>query len=80
MKGAKRILSQHHPLLIFEFGNGASEFYKAEPAELYEFLEQLNYGIYTLDQFIENRKPLTKKEYKDIYNEGSDYYFVARSN
>ena len=80
LKGAQRILSASHPLLIFEFGNGASEFYKAQPAEFYDFLVNLGYKIYTLDRFVDVKDALSKEEFEKIYTVGSDYYFVARSN
>lgn len=80
LKGAHRILSEHNPLLIFEFGNGASEFYKAEPAEFYSFLDTYGYQIYTLDRFVDGQKALSEKEFEQIYDTGSDYYFVARAN
>jgi len=79
LKGAQRILSDHHPLLIFEFGNGASEFYKAEPADFFEFLNRNGYQIYTLDRFVGAKNELTIQEFELAYSTGSDYYFVAQS-
>ncbi len=79
LKGAQRILSDYHPLLIFEFGNGASEFYKADPADFFEFLTKKNYQIYTLDRFIGAKNELSKREFESAYSTGSDYYFVAKS-
>lgn len=80
LKGAERILSNYHPLLVFEFGNGASEYYKAKPAEFFDYLKRFGYQLYTLDRFVDKKDSLTKKEFKETYKTGSDYYFVARSN
>lgn len=76
--GAERILIENHPLLIFEFGNGASEYYEAKPEVFYHYLDKYSYGIFTLDRFIENKPALALEEFLKIYNEGSDYYFVAK--
>jgi FkbM family methyltransferase len=76
--GAERILKEDHPLLIFEFGNGASEFYEAKPQEFYEYLKRFGYEVYTLDKFVNKQKSLSRGEFETTYREGSDYYFVAK--
>lgn len=78
LQGAERILQNDHPLMIFEFGNGASEFYEAKPSTFFNYLSKFNYGIYTLDRFTKNQQALSLKEFEKIYDEGSDYYFVAK--
>tara|TARA_B100000508_G_scaffold48272_1_gene37471 strand:- start:12522 stop:13238 length:717 start_codon:yes stop_codon:yes gene_type:complete len=78
LKGSSRILDKDHPLLIFEFGNGASEFYHAQPENFFDYLADFNYGIFTLERFIDKQKPLTRAEFKTVYKNGSDYYFVAK--
>lgn len=78
LKGAERTLKQHRPLLIFEFGNGASEFYDSSPADFFNFLYALDYKIYTLDRFLNQSTQLSREQFQEIYQAGSDYYFVAK--
>jgi hypothetical protein len=77
-KGAPHILSNDKPLLIFEFGKGASEYYGTMPHHLFDFLSSLDYALWTLGDFWENKKPLDAAQLKKVYESGSDYYFVAR--
>ena len=78
LKGAQHILSNDKPLLIFEFGKGASEYYGTMPHHLFDFLSSLDYALWTLGEFWENKKPLDAMQLKQTYESGSDYYFVAR--
>ncbi len=78
LKGAVHILSNDKPLLIFEFGKGASEYYGTMPHHLFDFLHALNYSLWTLSNFWENKEPLNATQLKQVYESGSDYYFVAR--
>ena len=80
LKGATAILTADKPLLIFEFGKGASEYYGTMPHHMLEFLEQHQYSIWTLSDFWQKKSPLKGDQLKTIYEEGSDYYFVAGFN
>ncbi len=77
LKGATTLLTKDKPLLLFEFGKGASEFYGTMPHHMFELLDGLNYSIRTLDGFWKNASALTNEQLKMIYESGSDYYFVA---
>jgi len=77
LKGATRILTADKPLLIFEFGKGASEYYGTMPHHMHELLQSHNYELRTLTNYWLNKAPLTTEELKTVYEKGSDYYFVA---
>jgi len=77
LRGAQSLLSSDHPVLIFEFGKGASEFYGTMPHHMMELLQSLNYAMWTLGGFWKKSAPLTTAELEKIYTSGSDYYFVA---
>jgi FkbM family methyltransferase len=80
LKGSKRILSNDKPFIIFEFGLGASDYYDVNPHDLFNFFEEFNYSIYTLDEFIKGRKKLSMETFIKIYNNNTDYYFLAKPN
>ncbi len=80
LKGAHQLLSNDKPLLIFEFGKGASEYYGTMPHHLFDFLSAVNYSIWTLGDFWKGNAPMGSEHLKQTYESGSDYYFVARFN
>ncbi|MFM7233962.1 MAG: FkbM family methyltransferase [Flavobacteriales bacterium] len=80
LKGASRILAADKPLLIFEFGKGASEYYGTMPHHMHELLQAHGYELRTLDDYWKNRAALNAEELKSVYDNGSDYYFVANAS
>jgi FkbM family methyltransferase len=78
LQGAKRIITENKPYIIFESGKGASDRYGTNGASLYEFLvEQCCLEINTLDGFLLGRVGLAKKNLIDIFDETERYYFIA---
>lgn len=77
MKGATSILKKDKPVLIFECGRGASEFYGTKPEDVFGFLEELQYKIFTLNGYLDTKQPLQKNEFLSLFNTGTEYYFVA---
>lgn len=77
LKGAKNLLNTHHPILVFECGIGASEFYGTKPTDLFQFLADLNYKTSTLRAYMQQGKPLTISEFENAFNKNTDYYFIA---
>ena len=77
LKGAKKILQNHHPILVFECGIGASEFYGTKPKEIFQYLTDLNYNISTLGAFMKQSAPLTISEFENAFINNTDYYFIA---
>lgn len=77
LSGSERILRQHNPIVIFEYGLGASDFYGTKPEMMFGFFEATNYGIFLLGDFIKDKPPLDQASFSKQYNERLNYYFVA---
>lgn len=78
LKGAKKTILKNAPIIIFECGKGASEFYGTTPDTIYNFVtKELNLEISTLESFLSNKKSLSSNSFSDFYTNGSEYYFVA---
>ncbi len=78
LKGAKQLLKASKPVIVFECGLGASDFYGTEPADLYSFITiEVGLKISLLKSFIQASSPLTIQEYKMYFNSGKEYYFIA---
>jgi FkbM family methyltransferase len=77
LRGALSLIAGDNPVLIFEFGKGASEYYGTMPHHMMDLLQSINYAMWTLGGFWKKKDPLTTAELEKIYTSGSDYYFVA---
>lgn len=78
LKGASQILTTSKPLVIFEFGKGASDFYNTQPADVFNFLSvKMGLNIYTLQSFVSNKVALTESELYNLYETNKEYYFIA---
>jgi len=77
LKGAVEILKKHKPILVFECGKGASEFYGTKPEEIFVFLESFGYATSTLKAFSRNEGALLKEQFVELFERGDEYYFVG---
>lgn len=78
LKGSKELLIRNKPLIVFEFGLGASEYYETTPADIFDFIcNVIGHRIYTLKSFLKGGSPLSLDQFDDIFNTNKEYYFVA---
>ena len=76
LKGASRVL-QNQPTVLFEFGLGASDYYNTQPEDIFKLFNNHQLNIYTLDDYVHNKMPLTLQRFKDYYSNNTEYYFIA---
>lgn len=79
LKGAENILRRCHPVLLFEFGRGASDQYGVGPEILFPWLQEKGYSLYTLNGYLLKNRPLSASDFEQLYFSGREYYFVARA-
>jgi len=78
MQGGVKTISRSQPIIIFEFGMGAAEFYGSKPGALYQFLNQeCNLSVSTLKGLLNHSKSLTERDFQKLFENGEEYYFVA---
>jgi len=77
LKGAEKVIESFKPVVIFEFGKGASDFYNTTPKDIYNFFEDKNMKINTLKGWLNKKNPLTLDSFEEIYNCNKEYYFIA---
>jgi FkbM family methyltransferase len=78
LKGAEKTLKKYSPVIIFEFGLGASDHYNVNPSEFFEFLSTTcNYQLFLLDAFLTDKPSITKTKFLEVYNNNKEYYFIA---
>lgn len=79
LKGAEKTLSKFTPIVIFEFGLGAADYYNVKPEDVWDYFESMKYSIFTLKSFVSRKNSLKEKEFTRLYNSNKEYYFVAKS-
>jgi len=77
LSGAKNILLKSKPVVVFEYGLGASDFYGTDPEMIFSYFKDAGYGIFLLNDFIKNKKPLDLASFNKQYHDKLNYYFVA---
>ncbi|MFA5574556.1 MAG: FkbM family methyltransferase [Brumimicrobium sp.] len=76
--GARNTLLRNYPVILFESGKGASEFYGKTPDELHQYLVgEIGYKIYTLKSFIGDKESISESEFVNYFNTNKEYGFVA---
>jgi FkbM family methyltransferase len=78
IKGGMAMLKRDHPILIFEHGKGSAEHYESGPEKIFDLLVELGYMIFTLKDFLANKKSILRDEFIHFFEKGVEYYFVAR--
>jgi len=78
LMGAKGIITKYQPVIIFEFGLGASDHYGTSSDQIWDFFNSLNYGVYTLKGFLNQSEAITKADLEKIYKSNTEYYFTAK--
>ena len=78
LKGAKDLLNRCRPVVVFECGLGASEFYGTSPEMLFDFLiGECRYQIFSLSAWLSDKASYSREEFSECYNKNTEYYFVA---
>ncbi|MEI7725609.1 MAG: FkbM family methyltransferase [Bacteroidota bacterium] len=78
MKGGRSTLKRCKPVIIFEFGLGAADFYNSKPTELHSFLtKECGMQISTLKGYLDHAQSLSESQFCSMFEKGSEYYFVG---
>ena len=79
LRGAEKLLKKNKPIILFESGKGASDYYGTKPLDLYNFIsKEIGLKIYTLDSFIKNKEAINETLFEDYFNTNKEYYFIAQ--
>jgi len=78
LKGAKELIKRDKPIIIFECGMGASDFYGTDPKDLFDYInKEFGMSIFTLSDFSADRKSMTIDDFAEYFENNKEYYFVA---
>jgi FkbM family methyltransferase len=77
LEGAINLIRNHQPIVVFEFGLGASNHYGTTPEKLFEFFERVNMKISNLGNYLNQAEPLSLEALKRQYQQRENHYFIA---
>lgn len=78
LKGGRKLLSAQRPLIIFECGKGASDYYGTKPGELYDYVcDEIGLKISLLQSFLHGKTSLNRQAFINNFEQNTEYYFVA---
>lgn len=81
LQGASKTISRCKPIIIFECGNGASNYYGTTADALYNFMcNDLGMQINTLKAYIKKNPALSATAFHNYFETASEYYYVAYWN
>lgn len=77
LQGATRTLTDWKPVVVFEFGLGASDIYGTTPRHIFDEFGSHHMSVTLLDRWLRGAAPLSFEEFEHQYNTGRNYYFLA---
>ena len=78
LQGAKATILRNKPLIVFEHGKGAADYYGTRPEALYDFMTlDCDLNVALLSQYLQGRTPLSKSEFIQQFEQRLNYYFIA---
>jgi hypothetical protein len=70
-------MADHHPLIIFEFGIGGSDYYGTTPQMIFSLFENYQYQVSLLHDFVAKQPPLSQEMFSEQFHKKKNYYFIA---
>ncbi len=78
LQGGIKTIQRNKPVIVFEFGLGAADFYGSKPAACFSFLsETCGLCISTLKGFLDGEDCLNLQQFSDHFEKKTEYYFIA---
>jgi FkbM family methyltransferase len=78
LRGAVRTIQDNKPVIVFEHGLGAADFYGAKPDEVFELLSKCcGLRVSLMERWLRDEKPLDRAEFIEQFEHNINYYFIA---
>lgn len=78
LQGAKDLIAKHKPLIVFEHELTKAALYNTKPQDIYDLLvKQSGLKIYTMSEYFDAKKPLSRTAFTNAVNNNTDFYFMA---
>lgn len=73
LEGASRLLKEYRPIVVFEHGRGAAEYYDTQPADVHSLLSSTGHRIFDL----EGRGPYSRGDFERAFAHNTVWNWVA---
>lgn len=79
LRGAVKTLIRCRPIVVFEHGLGAADFYGTEPEMVFDLFVDCGLRCFTMEQWLASsgRADLSREEFCNEFRGGRNYYFMA---
>ncbi len=77
LEGAQETIKRNKPVIIFEHGLGASEFYNSSPEKVFQLLTNCGLQVSLMKHWLQSKAPFTEAEFKSEFYSRRNYYFIA---
>jgi FkbM family methyltransferase len=78
LRGARRTIARHQPVIVFEHGLGSADVYGTRPDQVFELLVgECGLAVSLLDGFLRDAAPLPRAEFRRQFDDDVNYCFVA---
>lgn len=78
LEGAKQTLLQKRPIVLFEHGLGASDYYGAGPVQLFEYFTSCGYVISTLQSWLKgDGETFEQTAFEEQFFQKLNFFFIA---
>jgi FkbM family methyltransferase len=79
LRGGFELLSRWRPVVVFEHGLGAADYYGTVPEDVHALFAEAGMAVSLMENFLAGRDALTVDEFALQFRSGANYYFVAYS-
>lgn len=78
LKGAMQTIRTYKPVIVFEHGLGAADFYGTKPEDVFDLLtSECGLRISLMMSWLKGGSTLSRVEFIEQFNSGQNYYFMA---
>jgi FkbM family methyltransferase len=77
LKGTREHLIRCRPVIIFECGYGAIDYYKGTPEEVFAFFDEIGYSISLLKPYLAGQLPFDRHTFIYFFKHGYEIQYIA---
>ena len=80
LQGGVETIRKDRPVIVFEHGLGAADYYGTTPDDLYDLLtKECHLRIFVMEDWLLEKRALDKSEFHDQFYQGINFYFMAHA-
>lgn len=80
LRGAVETIRRYQPVIVFEHGLGAADYYGTGPEDVHAVLVgECGLQLHLMERWLRGEPALERQEFADHFHQGRDYYFMAKA-